>query len=155
MYITQLVSTVGTKNWYLYHVFIADLSEKHGFEGIRSYFLVDTGLHAILLADSLGFKLNSSLKSPLSLETEDEYDADEEFDDEESLPSVVIVDRAQGEESTDEDQGIPDMQNVAKMLDQLIAASRTTWGSVTPSNYRLTPGYMAGISCRERTQQTQ
>jgi hypothetical protein len=30
--------------------------------------------------------------------------------------------------------------------------SRTTWGSVTPSNYRLTPGYMAGISCRERTQ---
>jgi hypothetical protein len=33
--------------------------------------------------------------------------------------------------------------------------SRTTWGSVTPSNSRLTPGYMAGILCRGRTQYTQ
>jgi hypothetical protein len=32
--------------------------------------------------------------------------------------------------------------------------SITTWGSITPSDYKLTPGYMymAAISCRERTQ---
>jgi hypothetical protein len=35
--------------------------------------------------------------------------------------------------------------------DSVVRASRTTWGSVTSSNYGLTPGYMAGTEIVSRT----